>query len=62
MNDIVGDVAWEVVSSYCPQTGRSALEKEEFYELMDTGLTSEKVLVGGDFCNVDGFGGDHGRF
>lgn len=47
MNDIVGDIAWEVVSSYCPQTGRSALE--EFYELMDTGLTSEKMLVGGDF-------------
>ena len=49
VNIIIGDVVWEVVSSYCPQAGISVHEKEEFYELMDKVVTSEKVLVGGDF-------------
>ena len=49
VNNIIGDVVWEVVSCYCPQAGRSVNEKEEFYELMDKVVTSEKVLVGGDF-------------
>ena len=25
---------WEVVLYYCPQIGRSTVEKEEFYELL----------------------------
>ena len=49
VNIFIGDVVWEVVSCYCPQAGRSVNEKEEFYELMDKVVTSEKVLVGGDF-------------
>ena len=39
---------------YCPQAGRSANEKEEFYELMDKAVTSEKVLVIGDFNDYVG--------
>ena len=49
VNIIIGDVVWEVVSCYCPQAGRSVNEKEEFYELMDKVVTSDNVLVGGDF-------------
>ena len=49
VNIINGDVVWEVVSYYCPQAGRSVNKKGEFYELMDKFVTSEKVLVGGDF-------------
>ena len=30
VNIVIGDVVWEVVSYYCPQTGRSVNEKEEF--------------------------------
>ena len=40
---VIGDVVWEVVSCYCPQAGRSANGKEEFYELIDKVVTSEKV-------------------
>ena len=47
INIIIWDVVWEVVSCYCPQADRSVNEKEEFYELMDKIMTSEKVLVGG---------------
>ena len=58
---VIGDVIWEVVSCYCPQAGRSVNEKEEFHELMDKIVTSEKVLVGGDFnghvgSDMGGFG------
>ena len=42
------------ISCYGPQTGRSVNEKEEFYELMDKSVTSEKVLVGGNFNGHDG--------
>ena len=57
----------EVVSCYCPKAGRSVSEKEEFYELMEKVVTSEKVLVCGDFnghvgSNMDGLGGLHGGF
>ena len=45
---VIGDVAWEVVSCYCPQAGRSVNEKEEFDELVEKVVTREKVLVGGD--------------
>ena len=62
---VIGDVVWEVVPGYCPQAGRSVDEKEEFYELMDEVVTSEKVLVGGDLnghvgSDIGSFGEVHG--
>ena len=60
VNIVIGDVFWEVVSCYCPQAGRSVNEKEKFYELMDRVVTSEKVLVGGDFSGH--VGSDMGGF
>ena len=67
VNIVIGDVVWEVVSCYCPQVGRSLNEKEEFYELMDRVVTSDNVLVGGDFkghvgSDMGGFGEVHGGF
>ena len=67
VNVVIGDVVWEVVSCYCPQTGRSVNEKEEFNELMDKFVTSEKVLMGGDFndhvgSDIVGFVDVHGDF
>ena len=64
---VIGDVIWEVLSCYCPQAGRSVNENEEFYELMDKAVTSERMLVGGDFnghvgCNMRGFGEVQGGF
>ena len=61
VNIVIGDIVREVISCYCPQVGRLVNKKEEFYELMDKVVTSEKVLVGGD-CNghvgsdMSGFG------
>ena len=46
VNIVIGDVVWEVVSCYCPQAGRSVNEKEEFYELMDQDVTSDKCFCG----------------
>ena len=65
VNIVIGDVNWEVVSSYCPQARRSVNEKEEFYELMGKVVTSDNVLVGGDFnghasSDMGGFGEVHG--
>ena len=60
VNIVIGDVVWEVVSCYCPQAGRSVNEKEEFYELMDKVVTSDNVLVGGDFNGH--VGSDMGAF
>ena len=60
VNIVIGDVVWEVVSCYCPQAGTSGNEKEEFYELMNKVVTSEKVLVGGDFNGH--IGSDMGGF
>ena len=65
VNIVIRDEVWEVVSCYCPQAGRSVNEKEEFHELIDKFVTSEKVLVGGDFnahvgSDVGGFGEVHG--
>ena len=67
VNIVIGDVVWVVVSCYCPQAGRSVNEKEEFYELMDKVVTSDNVLVGGDFnghvgSDIGGFGEVHGGF
>ena len=49
VNIVIRDVVWEVVSCYCPKAGRSVDEKNDFYKLMDKVVTSEKVLLGGDF-------------
>ena len=67
VNIVIGYVVWEVVSCYCPQTGRSVNEKEEFYELMEMVVTSDNVFVGGDFnghvgSDMDGFGEVHEGF
>ena len=64
---VIGDVPWEVVFCYCPQAGRVINEKEESYELMDKVVTSERVLVAGDFngyvgSDMDSFGEVHGGF
>ena len=55
------------VSCYYPQAGKSVNKKEEFYELMDKVVTSEQVLVGGDFNghvgrDMSGFREVHGCF
>ena len=52
--------------SYCSHARRSVNEKE-FYELMDKVVTSEKVLVGGDFNghvgdDMGSFGETHDSF
>ena len=62
----IRNVVWEVVFCCCLQACRSVNEKGEFYELMDKFVTSEKVLVGGDFNGVvgsdmDGFTHVHRR-
>ena len=67
VNIVIGDVVWEIVSSYCPQAGKLVNEKEEFYELMNKVVRSEKVLVGGDFnghvgSDMGGFEEVHGGF
>ena len=67
VNVVIGDVVWKIVSCYCSQAGRSVNEKEEFYELIDKVITSEKVLVGGDFdvhvgSDMGAFGEVHGGF
>ena len=49
VNNVIEDVVWEVVSCYCPQSGRSVNE-EEFYKLMDMVGASE-VLVGSDMVS-----------
>ena len=54
LNTNIEDVVWKVVSYYCPRVGRSVNEREGFYELMDRVVTSEKVLLGGDFNGQDG--------
>ena len=68
VNIVIRDVVWEVVSCYCPQVGRSGNEKDEFYELMGKVVTSDNLLVVGDFNghvgsdNMGGFGEVHGGF
>ena len=46
---IIRDEIWEVVSCYYPHVGRSTLEKEEFYEILERVVVKDKVLIGGDF-------------
>ena len=67
VNTVIGDVVWEVVSCYYPQTGRPVNEKEDIYELIDKVVSTEKVLVGGDFnghvgSDMSGIGEVHGDF
>ena len=67
VNIVIGDVVWEVISCYYSQAGRSVNENEEFYELMDKVVTSEKVLVGSNFNghvgrDMGAFGEVHGGF
>ena len=67
VNIVIGDVVCEVLSCHCPQAGRSVNEKEEFHQLMDKVVTSDRVLMGGDFNNhvgsdMEGFGEVHGGF
>ena len=67
VNIVIGDVVWGVVSCYCPKACRSVNEKEEFYELKDKLVTSEKVLVGSNFnghigSDMGSFGEVHGGF
>ena len=66
VNIVIGDVVLEVDFCYCPQTGRSVNENEEFYKLMVKVVTSE-VLVGGNFnghvgSDMGGFREVHGGF
>ena len=42
------------MSCYCPQAGRSVNKKKQLYEPMDKVVTSEKMLVGGDFNDYVG--------
>ena len=42
----IRDNVWEVASCYCPQVGRSTVEKEEFYEILDRIVTIDKLLIG----------------
>ena len=67
VNIVIEDVVWEVVSCHYPQVGRPVNEKQKFYELMDKVVTSEKVLVCGDFnfhvgSDMGGFGEVHRSF
>ena len=67
VNTVIGGAVWEEVSCCYPQAGRSANEKEEFYELMHKVVKSEKTLVGGDFSghvgsDMGGFREVHGGF
>lgn len=50
MKVAIRDEIWEaVLCYYYPQVGRSTMEKEELYEILDRVVTREKVLIGGDF-------------
>ena len=51
---VIRDVVCEVVSCYCPQARRSVNKKKQLYEPMDKVVTSEKMLVGGDFNDYVG--------
>ena len=64
---VVGDVLCKLVSCYCPRTGRSVNKNKKFYEIIGKVVTSEKVLVSGDFnghvgSDMGDFGEVHGGF
>ena len=50
VNIVIREVVWQVVSCCSPWAGRTVNEKEEFYEIMDKVVTSEKMLVYG--CKI----------
>ena len=66
---LIGDKLVTCICAYSPQTGRSAEEKDSFWDQM-TSVTgsipaSELSVVGGDLnghvgTNVDGYDGVHG--
>ena len=64
---VIGNVLWEVVSCYSPQSGRSVMKRRRTNdELMDKFVAS-KVLVDGDFndhvvSDMGGFVEVHGGF
>ena len=67
VNIVIEEVVWKVVSCYYSKAGRSVNENEEFYELIDKVVTSEKVLVGSNFnrhvgSDMGAFGEVHGGF
>lgn len=51
---VIRDEIWENVLCYCPHAGRSVVENDEFYELLDRAVTSNKVLIGGDLNDLVG--------
>ena len=68
---VIGEQIVKVVSCYAPQTGRSQIEKEEFWRqvegvIMNTDINQE-VIVGGDMNGhvgqvANGFHEAHGNF
>ena len=68
---VIGEQIFKVVSCYAPQTGRSQIEKEEFWRqvevvIMNTDINQE-VIVGGDMNGhigqvANGFHETHGNF
>ena len=71
VNLVIGEQIVKVVSCYAPQTGRSQIEKEEFWKqvegvIMNTDINQE-VIVGGDMNGhvvqvANGFHEAHGNF
>ena len=68
---LIGDKLVTCICAYAPQTGRSAEEKDSFWDQMIsvTGSipASELFVVGGDLnghvgTNVDGYDGVHGGY
>jgi len=68
---LIGDKLVTCICAYAPQTGRSAEEKDPFWDQMIsvTGSipASELIVVGGDLnghigTNVDGYDGVHGGY
>jgi len=68
---LIGDKEFTCICAYAPQTGRSAEEKDSFWDQMIsvTGSipASELIVVGGDLnghvgTNVDGYDGFHGGY
>jgi len=68
---LIGDQLVTCICAYAPQTGRSAEEKDSFWDQMIsvTGSipASELIVVGGDLSghvgtNVDGYDGVHGEY
>ena len=68
---VIGEQIVKVVSCYAPQTGRSQIEKEEFWRQVE-GVTmntdiNQEVIVGGDMNGhvgqvANGFHETHGNF